>query len=71
MAEWSAGWIRNLAVPAGVGIPLRPLAGFVLGRAEFSSSAIQLINSQLVASSVPVGLFNPVTSYLNYVFLSI
>ena len=36
-----------------------------------SSSAIQLINSQLVASSVPVGVFNPVMLYLNYSFLSI
>ena len=54
-----------------VRIPLWPLAGFVLGPVEFSSSAIQLINSQLVASSVPVGVFNPVMLYLNYSFLSI
>jgi len=40
MAEWSARWTGN---PAGLGlsgVSLWPLAGFVLGRPEFKSSAM-------------------------------
>ena len=47
VAEWSARRTRNPG--SWVRVPLWPLAGFVLGRPEFKSSAA-LINSQLVAS---------------------
>ena len=49
---------------------LWPLAGFVLGRPEFKSSAT-LVNSQLVASSSASWGLNSVMLYLHYLFLSI
>ena len=59
MAEWSR-----------VQVPLWRLAGFVLGRPELKSSPT-LVKSQLVAFLLPVGVFNPVMLYLNYLFLCI
>ena len=47
MAEWSACRTRSLAAP-GLSSALA-IAGFVLGRPEFKSSAM-LVNIQLVAS---------------------
>ena len=47
MAEWSARRTRNPAVSGSSRLWL--LAGFVLGRPEFKSSAT-LVNSKLVAS---------------------
>ena len=49
VAELSAWRTRNPAVPGSIPVPLWPLAGFVLGRPEFKSSAT-LVNSQLVQS---------------------
>ena len=49
-AAWPSGQRVGLAIRRSrVQVPLWPLAGFVLGRHEFKSSAI-LVNSQLVAS---------------------
>ena len=47
MADWSAPRTRNPAIPGSSPVPLWLLAGFVLGRPEFKSSAT-LVNSQLV-----------------------
>ena len=70
-AAWPSGQRVELAIRRSwVRVPLWPLAGFVLGRPEFKFSAT-LVNSQLVASSVPVGVFNPVMLYLNYLSLNI
>ena len=54
MAEWSAFWARNSAVPGSS--PTLPTchAGFALGRLQFRSSAT-LVNGQLVASSLRAG----------------
>ena len=49
-----------------VRVLLWSLAGFVLGRPYFRSSAM-LVNSQLVCLR-PVGIFNPVMFYLHYLF---
>ena len=46
MAEWSACWIHNTAVP-GLSLPLWPLDGFVLDHPQFKSLAM-LVNNQLV-----------------------
>ena len=49
-AAWPSGQRVGLAIRRfRVQVPLWPLAGFVLGRPEFKSSAT-LVNSQLVAS---------------------
>ena len=48
MAEWSARRTHSPAAP-GLSPALAIVAGFVLGRPEFKSSAM-LVNSQLVAS---------------------
>ena len=49
-AAWPSGQRVGLSIRRfQVRVPLCPLAGFVLGRPEFKSSAI-LVNSQLVAS---------------------
>ena len=70
-AAWPSGQRVGLAIrQSRVRVPLWPFAGFVLGRPEFKFSAT-LVNSQLVASSVPVGVFNPVMLYLNYLSLNI
>ena len=43
-------WLARLAMRRSrVRVPLRPLAGFLLGRLEFKSSAT-LVNSQLAVS---------------------
>ena len=48
-AAWPSGQRVGLAIRRSrVRVPLRPLTGFVLGRAEFKFSAT-LVNSQLVA----------------------
>ena len=62
-------WLARLAMRRSrVRVPLWPLAGFLLGRLEFKSSAT-LVNSKLVAScQLKV---NPVMLYLNYLFLNI
>ena len=52
MAEWSAFWARNSAVPGSS--PILPTAGFAVGRLQFRSSAT-LLNGQLVASSLRAG----------------
>ena len=50
VAEWPSGQRVGLAIRRSrVRVPLWPLAGFVLGRPEFKSSAT-LVNSQLVSS---------------------
>ena len=72
-AQWQGGqvvgWLARLAMRRfRVQVQLWPLAGFLLGRLEFKSSAT-LVNSQLVASC-QLGV-NPVTLYLNYLFLNI
>ena len=46
---------------------LWPLAGFIVGCREFKPLTT-IINSQLVVS-LPVGVFNPVMFYLDYLFL--
>ena len=46
---------------------LWPLAGFIVSCPEFKPLTT-LINSQLVVS-LPVGVFNPVMFYLDYLFL--
>ena len=46
---------------------LWPLAGFIVSCPEFKTLTT-LINSQLVVS-LPVGVFNPVMFYLDYLFL--
>ena len=49
-AAWPSGQRVGLAIRRSrVRVPLWPLAGFVLGRREFKSSAT-LLNSQLAAS---------------------
>ena len=48
MAEWSARRTRSPTAP-GLSPALAIVAGFVLGRPKFKSSAT-LVNSQLVAS---------------------
>ena len=49
-AAWPSGQRVRLTIRRSrVWVPLWPLAGFVLGRPEFKSSAM-LVNSQLVAS---------------------
>ena len=48
---------------------LRPLAGFILGCPEFKPLTT-IVNSQLVVS-LPVGVFNPVIFYLDYLFRTI
>ena len=49
-AAWPSGQRVGLAIQRSrVRVPLWPLAGVVLGRPEFKSSAT-LVNSQLVAS---------------------
>ena len=67
-AAWPSDQRIGLAVRrCRVRVPLWPLAGFVLGRPEFNSSAT-LVNSQLVAScqlGVLMYLIN-VLMYLNY-----
>ena len=40
MDEWSAHWTGNPAGPGLSGVSPWPLAGFVLGRPEFKSSAM-------------------------------
>ena len=40
MAEWSARWTGYPVGPGLSGVSLWPLAGFVLGRPEFKSSAM-------------------------------
>ena len=63
------GWLARLAMRRfRVQVQLWPLAGFLLGRLEFKSSAT-LVNSKLVASC-QLGV-NPVMLYLNYLFLNI
>ena len=47
MPDWSACLTRNSAIPGSS--PAQPLAGFVLCRPEFKSSAT-LVNSHLVPS---------------------
>ena len=46
---------------------LGPLAGFIVGCPEFKPLTT-IINSQLVVF-LPVGVFNPVMPYLDYLFL--
>ena len=59
-AAWPSGQRVGLAIRRfRVRVPLWPLAGFVLGRPEFKSSAI-LVNSQLHGCLLPLGVFNPV-----------
>ena len=67
MAEWSARRTRNPAVPGSS--PALPLAGFVLDRPEFKSTAT-LVNSQQLPTGclLPAGVLNPVMLYLNYLF---
>ena len=69
VAEWSARRTRNPG--SWVRVPLWPLAGFVLGRPEFISSAT-LVNSQLVASCQLGFLILLCCIWsMNYFFLSI
>ena len=68
---WLSGQCVRLAIrQSQVRVLFWQLAGFVLGHPKFKSS-VTLVKSQLVASQLPVGVFNPVMLYLNYFFLSI
>ena len=69
-AAWPSGQrIRLIIQRSWVQVPLLPLCVFVLSRPELKSSAM-LVNSQLV-HLLPVGVFNPVMLYLNYLILHI
>ena len=65
-AKWfkSAGLVIRRPT---VQVPPSPLAGFVLGRPKFKSSAT-LVNSQLVRL-LPVGILNPIMYHLNNWFI--
>ena len=62
MAEWSARWTGNPAGPGLSGVSLWPLAGFVLGRSEFKSSAMPS-SKQETSCLLPIGFFDPVMCY--------
>ena len=63
-AAWPSGQRVGLVIRwSRVRVPLWPLAGFALGRPEFKFSATGCL--------LPVGVFNPVMLYLNYLFLNI
>ena len=61
VAEWSARWTRNSAVPG---------SSLALATCWICSSAT-LVNSQLHGCLLPVGVLNSVMLHLNYLFPSI
>ena len=70
MAEWSPYRTRNPAVP---GFNSRPALStrWICPRSSQLRSSATLINSQLAASYHAVRVFNPVTFYLNHLFLEL